>query len=448
MPPALYGRCVAAEVTQTAVVPAVGSQAVKFPLSVDRSNRFLEDAAGRPFLIHGDAAWSLIAGLTRVKTELYLKDRQARGFNTLLVSLIEHRFSSNPPANAYGQRPFATQSNFAMPNEAYFAHADWVIRKAGELGFLVLLAPAYAGFEGGEQGWYREMVASGADKLREYGRYLGKRYRDFENVLWVNAVDYNPPDKDLIRAIAEGISEFEPHALQTAQGAPESAALDYWAGERWLRVNSIYTYRPVHAAALAQRRRVERMPFFLIESAYENEHGTTEQRLRAQAYHALLSGAAGQIFGNNPIWHFDGPGLYPVRFGWEQALASRGAQSMTYLRKLFEGLPWWMLEPDDGGSGRGLVVSGVGAGEDQAVAAVAADRSLAIVYLPTARSIEIDLGHLSGPRFTARWYDPATGRFLELMPGPSAVALGRETFCPPGGNGGFGDWVLLLRSQP
>jgi hypothetical protein len=71
------------------------------------------------------------------------------------------------------------------------------------------------------------------------------------------------------------------------------------------------------------------MPFFLIESAYENEHDATSQRLRTQAYHAVLSGAADQVFGNNPIWHFDGPGLFPLQVTWRDALGSRGAQSMT-----------------------------------------------------------------------------------------------------------------------
>ena len=54
------------------------------------------------------------------------------------------------------------------------------------------------------------------------------------------------------------------------------------------------------------------MPFFLIESAYENEHGAGELRVRIQAYQALLSGASGHIYGNNPVWHFDGPG-YTLR---------------------------------------------------------------------------------------------------------------------------------------
>ncbi len=43
-----------------------------FPLSVATSKRYLQDAEGRPFLIHGDTAWSLIAGISREKVKLYL----------------------------------------------------------------------------------------------------------------------------------------------------------------------------------------------------------------------------------------------------------------------------------------------------------------------------------------------------------------------------------------
>ncbi len=78
---------------------------------------------GVPLFVHGDSAWSMIAAATREKVEHYLADRRSRGFNTVLVSLIEHRFSQNPPANAYGINPFTSAGDFTTPNEAYFEHA-------------------------------------------------------------------------------------------------------------------------------------------------------------------------------------------------------------------------------------------------------------------------------------------------------------------------------------
>jgi hypothetical protein len=135
------------------------------------------------------------------------------------------------------------------------------------------------------------------------------------------------------------------------------------------------------------------MPFFLIESRYENEYEATGRRLRTQAYQAVLSGAAGQLFGNYPIWHFAGPGLYPAPLTWQRALGSRGAQSMTHhLHDLLSTLPWWLLEPDRNHT---LLTDGLGSAFERAVAARAADRSFAVVYLPSRRDITVDLEQLA-----------------------------------------------------
>ena len=98
--------------------------------------------------------------------EFYLNDRGARGFNAMLVELIEHRYSTNSPANAYGQAPFLTSGDYTTPNEEYVAHADWVLHRAADKGFLVLLTPSYTGFGGGAAGWYEEMKADGSARLR------------------------------------------------------------------------------------------------------------------------------------------------------------------------------------------------------------------------------------------------------------------------------------------
>ena len=418
-----------------------------FPLRVAASRRHLEDAAGQPFLLHGDTAWSLIAQLARQDVVRYLDDRMTRGFNAILVNLLEHHFSSHPPANAYGHAPFRTSGDFAAPDEDYFAHADWVIHQAAERGLLVLLAPAYLGDRGGNQGWYREMLAAGPDKLRAYGQYLGRRYARFANILWVHGGDFNPPHKDVVRAVAEGIRAVDRRALHTAHCGPETAAVDYWQNEPWLQLDTVYTYGLVRTAALTRRHRPGGLPFFLIESAYEGEHGAGEQRVRAQAWAALLSGACGHVYGNNPIWHFGGPGLYAAPTSWQSALASRGAQSMTHLRRLLSSRCWWQLVPDD--KGTLIAADAAGAAAQDAIAAAASDDgTLAIAHLPDIRRVEVQLHRLRGPRgnaaVRARWYDPSSGTFSDVAGGP-LPASGAHGFRPPGANAaGLADWILLL----
>ncbi len=104
-----------------------------YPLKVGPTGRYLVDQAGRPFFLVGDAAWSLIAQLSDQHAEAYLANRQQLGFTAVLVNLIEHEFGTRAPADLYGLRPFTGRA-FATPNEAYFAHADRVIRSAAQQG--------------------------------------------------------------------------------------------------------------------------------------------------------------------------------------------------------------------------------------------------------------------------------------------------------------------------
>lgn len=103
-----------------------------YPLKVSSNKRYLVDQHNTPFLVQGDAPWSLISGLTQAEADSYLENRRLKGFNTLMVNLIEHKFHG--PVNREGEGPFATPGDFSTPNEKYFAHADWVIRKAAEKG--------------------------------------------------------------------------------------------------------------------------------------------------------------------------------------------------------------------------------------------------------------------------------------------------------------------------
>lgn len=87
-----------------------------FPVRVSSNGRYLVDAGGAPFLLHGDTAWSLIVQLTNDEAEEYLENRRQKGFNAILFNLIEHRFADDWPKNKYGHGPFKTPgSNMCVP---------------------------------------------------------------------------------------------------------------------------------------------------------------------------------------------------------------------------------------------------------------------------------------------------------------------------------------------
>ena len=141
-----------------------------YPLHVAADFRHVVDHSGRDVFFNGESAWHIIVRLTREEVIQYLDDRQARGFDALLVMLVVATGAHGTSNNAYGEPPFLATGDFSRPNEAYFAHADWVLQQAEARGFTVFLAPAYLGYECGQRGWCREMKRLGVVKMRAWGR--------------------------------------------------------------------------------------------------------------------------------------------------------------------------------------------------------------------------------------------------------------------------------------
>ena len=408
-----------------------------FPLRVLRGKRYLATAGGKPFLLVGDAAWSLMVQLKDDEVDRYLQDRRRKGFTAVLVNLVEHLFSDNPPLDAYGDAPFTTPGDFSTPNKRYFDHVATVIAKARAQGILVLLTPAYPGNGGGAEGWWQEMRASGAQKLRQFGRFVGARYRGFDNVLWVEGGDFDPPqnERNLVEAVAAGIRSMD-QKLQTFHGSRYTSALGYWHPKpAWLGVNTVYADYPTILPYTSEEYRRSTTPFFMIEGTYENEASIGGAGVRQQAYQPMLLGATGSVMGNTPIWRFGQ--------GWENALDSAGSKSMTTLAAFFHSIRWWKLRPDLRNE---FLVTMTGNGPTASVAARASDGSFAVVYTPVSRPLTIDLSKLRGRFVRARWYDPVSGRFRSVAGSPFRNTS-RRTFTSPATNaGGDHDFLLLLQS--
>ncbi|WP_168201343.1 DUF4038 domain-containing protein [Qingshengfaniella alkalisoli] len=408
----------------------------RFSLAVSADKTHLVDKNGRPFFINGDAAWSLIAELTLDEAEHYLQDRKARGFNALLVSLIEHHYSSNPPNNIYGDPPFTKPDSFDQPDAAYFNHAHDVLERAQALGFVVFLAPSYIGVNYGSDGWYREMVENGPESLSVYADFVVRRFADLDNIIWTHGGDWDAPDKTLINAMAEAIAAADPDALQTVHSNRDTVTADLWKDASWLDIDTAYTYGDTARKVQEHLRGDYGLPVILIESLYENERGTTTQMLREAAYGAVVAGAAGTFFGNNPIWNFNGRELFETDRAWQEELSSPGAQSMTHMRAFFESIPWWKLRADDS---RGLC--GFLSQRSGNRCAATQDRRLSVIYMSRVRSIQVSPeGFADGP-ICGDWYDPRTGHshvaFESLHAGSNRIDVRPDASMED-------DWLLVL----
>ncbi|MDX3924417.1 MAG: DUF4038 domain-containing protein [Shinella sp.] len=424
-----------------ATVSTAAEQAA-FPLRISADGRHFVDASGEPFLMTGDTAWSLIGDLSREEAELYMTSRERLGFNTLLVSLIEHHFSRDPPRNFYGDEPFGAGRPFSQPNEAYFDHAEWFLTKAQEHGFLVLLTPAYIGVNCGEQGWCGEMKAAGPAVLKNYGAYLAKRFAGFPNVVWIHGGDFDPVEKPLIEAVVEGMKSAGSTALHGYHASRDTAVRTVWDDAAWLDFDTLYTYGDIKPPALERYRTAPPKPYILLEALYEGVTGANELQVRKAAYQALLAGAAGQVFGNDPMWRFSGPGLDGGQIRWQDVLDSRGALSMMHLSALFRTLEWWKLEP----VGADLPASPVASAEADLSVAAARDGSLVLAYASGPKAVYLKSSPMPA---TARWFDPSSGAITTAHGKPDGAGF-VEFPVPAGTNAsGQGDWLLILsRDDP
>jgi hypothetical protein len=179
----------------------------------------------------------------------------------------------------------------------------------------------------------------------------------------------------------------------------------------------------------------------MVEAAYEDENKSTPQTLRRQEYWTMLSGATGQLYGNHSTWQFIA--------GWQGALDTPAVTQLQYLTALLAPRAWYALVPDQAHTvvtaGYGtFATSGSVSRNDYATAARTSDGTLVLAYMPTLRTLTVQLSQLSAP-VTARWYDPTTGAYSLIASG--ILNVGAQAFTPPGPNGaGDGDWVLVLEA--
>ena len=130
-----------------------------------------------------------------------------------------------------------------------------------------------------------------------------------------------------------------------------------------------------------------------------------------------------------------GGGVLGANIPWSQALDTPGAFQMTYVRRLFESLPFTKLIPD-----QRIIVDGPTTGGAKIRAARSADGSYAIFYSPGGESFTVNKQVIKGRRLKEIWYDPRYG-VSYLIHETDTWGFQRYT---PVTSGRGNDWILLL----
>ncbi len=247
-----------------------------YPLKKSANGRYLVDSKGAPFLLAGDAPQALMVKLTEAEADLYFSNRVAHGFNSLWINLLCRPGTGGRKDGATydGILPFTVTDDLSAPKEAYFARCDQMMSVAQKHGLLVVLDPAET------IDHLKLLVANGPEKCRAFGRYLGRRYKRFPNLIWMSGNDFQtwhqPKDDEAALAVAKGIREADPDHLQTVELNYEvSGSLDDPNWESVISLSCAYTYYPTYAQVLKEYNRPNFLPVIMIESDYEFEQRAT-----------------------------------------------------------------------------------------------------------------------------------------------------------------------------
>ena len=413
----------------------------RFPVKVSENKRHFVDQSNQPFMYHGDTAWKIFTKLTYEEARQYLENRKDKGFTVIQVTMC----MLPGDINRYGHPPFPPDHDFTKPNDAYFDHVARVIELADSLGLLISVAPLWLGCcgegYGGRPG--KPLALNGAKKGLHFGRYVGKKFAKFNNLVWIMGGDNDPMnDRDVIENIATGIRENAPHQLICYHASASHSSTDLFQYAPWLGFSMVYTYftdmqrgnwrapeqiPQVYEECLREYNKSDRMPFILGESHYEAEFNGTPQILRRQAYWTMTSGGAGHCIGTL-LWEFPD--------NWQSNLDLPGVNSMKYMIDFFQEIPWWTLVPD-----QRHVISAEGFGhygdDDYVTTAISPDKKYSVSYFPRPRFVTMDLSAMNGNEVKAQWFNPRTGDYIFIE---QYTDKKKTLFIPPDA----GDWVLLL----
>jgi hypothetical protein len=423
-------------------------------LKVSANKRFLVTADGKPFFWLGDTAWELFHRLNREEAEKYLKNRAEKGFTVIQAVALAELDGLHDP-NPYGEIPLENDDP-TKPREAYFQHVDFIINKAAELGLYIGLLPTW-GDKVFKDRWGVGPEIFTPENAKVYGKWIGNRYKNKKNIVWIIGGDRNPDEKAtaIWRAMAAGVVESvggQDKAMMTFHPQPNSmedgGSSKYFHNDEWLDFNMFQTghcrENNVWDRVTVVYNRTPIKPVLDGETLYEDhpvcfnakDLGTSSAYdIRKHAYLDVFAGAFGHTYGCHDIWQMYAPNRTPINgphFPWYVALDLPGASQMKFLRYLVEARPMLDRIPD-----QTIIKDAMGA-NDRIQASRGKD--YIFIYSAQGKPVTVTLGKISGTEATAFWYNPKNG---ETKDENRFQNSGQKTFTPP--TSGYGhDWVLVI----
>lgn len=427
-------------------------------LKVSDNGHFLIFDDGTPFFYLGDTAWELFHRLDKNDTEKYLENRRAKGFTVIQAVALAELDGLNMP-NAEGEKPLV-DNDLTKPNEKYFAHLDWVIRKAREKGLFIGLLPTWGDKWNKKWGLGPEIFTP--ENARIYGRFMGNRYKDTPNIIWILGGD-RPVESELhrqiIREMAKGLREGDggTHLISLhptgGQGSAQSFHNEDWLDFNMRQNGHSISYTDRYHATYDDYNLKPAKPVIDAEPVYEDHpvNFNAEQNgysvaadVRRPLYWDLFGGACGHTYGHHSVWQMWTSGREPVNrplMYWQEAVNQPGAAQMIYGRLLMESRPFLTRIPNNSIVFADTVATAVpGAGVYQFVATRDEAGSYAMIYVPTGRRFSVRMDAIKGTEVIAWWFNPRNGKASRIG---KYQAAGTQSFISPTPGESL-DWILVL----
>lgn len=401
-------------------------------LKVSDNNRYLVYNDGTPFFWLADTHWLALGGRER------LYESNSPLFKTMFHGMADYRanqgytvYQMNFFASASGDCDGACTSNeggnmwqdepFGTINPDFFKNTDIRINYLASKGIVSCL-----GID-----WGRYITSENLEGYRKITSYIIARYSALP-VVWFVAGEFGgSAEWKLWNEIGKIFEAEDAYShVTTIHGNGENFVndptkndtnADVFRDEKWFDMVMIQTG---HLPKLLERNvwryyydRTPTKPLLESEQAYEGIWEVREPHTRQQAYLAIMHGSFGITYGAEGVWDatYDTNDYHQVvrpwwPIPWYDAVLLPGATQFGYIRKAFESLSWWKLEPGD----YLRLTNPLGKMSDVIAKATPDKTEIAVYYVcwQDGYTTDVYLKDMTpGDVYSLEWFNPITAEF-------------------------------------
>ncbi len=426
-------------------------------LSISENKKyFIEN--GHPFFWQGDTAWLLFQKCSLPEAYRYLRNRSELGFNVIQAVLINNLPEQKNTGSLVDGATDVTAKE-------YWKKCDEIISMAAQLHMYIAVLPAWG-----------SLVKSGIlneENAEEYARFLGQRYQDAKNIIWMLGGDVKGNVGGKTFHILGGmLKQYNPERLIGFHPFGRTSTIQWFQNTEWLdfhmfqsghrrydqaclgvwddnaRKEPFYgedNWRYVQDAKVLQ----ETKPVLDGEPSYEGipkglhnpRNGYwTSREIRRYAYWSVFAGAAGHTYGNNAIMQFYDENSvkpsYGVREYWQEALHHEGASQMRYLKELMLSVDFVHGRPMD-------EVLVYGQKERYFRVATFGAEDFLFCYTYSGDEFVVDLKKFMHRPVELYWFNPQNGAYSYI---DTLQGVDKFYAYPAKKDAEINDWVLVIKT--